>query len=99
MNSKRRYIYVDSSSSTATSSIPYMYQSSSPQEALRGRYGYTFPMTKASSVGFSEACYFLCARLVMHAVCDIGMRLALGVSDIPFIALHVGEHWRHLYAC
>ena len=61
MNSKRRYIYVDSSSGTATSSIPY--QSPSPQEALpvRGRYGnndcYTFPMTKPSSVGLSEACY------------------------------------------
>ena len=60
MNSKRRYIYVDSSSGTATSSIPY--QSPSPQEALRGRYGnndcYTFPMTKPSSVGLSEACYY-----------------------------------------
>ena len=78
MNSKRRYIYVDSSSGTATSSIPY--QSPSPQEALRGRYGnndcYTFPMTKPSSVGLSEACYTgTCTQIDRRTCTDTGIEM------------------------
>ena len=84
MNSKRRYIYVDSSSGTATSSIPY--QSPSPQEALRGRYGnndcYTFPMTKPSSVGLSEACYGGSFDFIMHWWASAARNLtALGLAS------------------